>query len=99
MWEVLWSIGARCRWNVRSLPGTPDIAHKARRKTASCMAASGIGLDQDSLEGVSGWLGLDVANRPVVRVEQVVDETGLVLRADRLISEAPRWSESSGEGC
>ena len=30
--KVLWSIGARYRRNVRSLPGTPDIANKARRK-------------------------------------------------------------------
>ena len=32
--KMLWSIGARYRRNVRSLPGTPDIANKARRKAA-----------------------------------------------------------------
>ena len=30
--KLLWSIGARYRRNVRNLPGSPDIANKARRK-------------------------------------------------------------------
>ena len=32
--KMLWSVGARYRRIVRSLPGTPDVANEARRKAA-----------------------------------------------------------------